>query len=240
MQHASVKELFKEQVRIYSHKDQYTHSPLVHLILGWLKDKKINKKIEICEFGGGAGQLLGEIRKSYPDYSYTNVEIIKDYKQYLVSKKIVFVIGSILNSHFHNNSFDVLIIRDVLHHLVGENYEETADNQKLALNELKRLVKPKGVIFIEELTNESEIATKIIYYLSKLNSKVGISIPSLQISSNIIVAFLTDRKLLDLCSLIFGRDNIKEQVLNLETKWYIALLHLFGRLEKTIITAKKQ
>lgn len=240
MQHASVKQLFKEQVKQYSHKDQYKHSPLAHLVLGWLKNKKTNKKIKICEFGGGAGQLLGEIQKSYPQHSYTNVEIVADYKQHLVSRKIFFVLGSVLNSRFHDNTFDVLIMRDVLHHLVGRNYKETLVNQRLALNELKRLVKSKGVIFIEELTNESEIATRIIYYLSSINSKIGMRLPSLHISANIIVAFLTGRKLFDLCSSIFGRNTIKKQVLTLETKWYVTLLHLFGRLEKTILMINKQ
>lgn len=239
MQHASVKKLFKEQVRQYSHKDQYKHSPLTHLILEWLKNKKTTKKIEICEFGGGAGQLLNEIGKFYPNVNLTNVEIVADYKRFLVSKKIKFIQGSVLDSNFPNNSFDVIIMRDVFHHLVGRNYKETFNNQRLALEELKRLVGPQGVIFIEELTNESEIATRIIYCLSWINSKIGVSIPGLYVSSNAIVAFLTSRKLLDLCNKIFGKNNIKKQMLNLETKWYFTLLHLFSGLKKITIIVKK-
>ena len=94
MQHESVKKLFKEQVRHYSHKDQYKHSPLTQLILECLKNKKTNKKIEICEFGGGAGQLLNEIGKVYPKANLTNVEIIDDYKSFLTSKKVRFVNSS--------------------------------------------------------------------------------------------------------------------------------------------------
>ena len=239
MQHASVKKLFKEQMLRYSHKDQYKHSPLTHLILEWLKNKKTNKKIEICEFGGGAGQLLGEIRKSYPNYSYSNVEIVNDYKQFLVSKEIAFVLGSVLNSHFPDNSFDVLIMRDVLHHLVGRNYKETLYNQTFALKELKRLVRPGGVIFIEELTNESELATRIIYHLSYLNSKIGVHIPSLFVNSYVIVVFLTSAKLLNFTRSVFGEKNIKTQMLGVETKWYFQILHLFSGLKKVILVIKK-
>ncbi|OGH18887.1 MAG: hypothetical protein A3F31_04910 [Candidatus Levybacteria bacterium RIFCSPHIGHO2_12_FULL_38_12] len=239
MQHESVKKLFKEQVRHYSHKDQYKHSPLTQLILECLKNKKTNKKIEICEFGGGAGQLLNEIGKVYPKANLTNVEIIDDYKSFLTSKKVRFVNSSVLNSNFSDGSFDVIIMRDVLHHLVGRNYKETLYNQTLALRELKRLVRPGGVIFIEELTNESEVATRIIYYLSRLNFKIGLSIPSLFVISYVIVAFLTSTKLLNLSSSVFGEKNIKTQMLAVETKWYFQIVHLFSGLKKVILVVKK-
>ena len=235
MQHTSVKKLFKEQVGQYSHKDQYKHSPLAILILEWLKGKKRNKKIQICEFGGGAGQLLGVIAKSYPGYSYTNVEIISDYKQFLVSHKIKFVVDSVLHSNFRSQSFDILIMRDVLHHLVGKNYKESRHNQISALGELKRLLKPGGAIFIEELTNTSGFATRLIYYLTRLNSRVGVQIPSLSLSSNIIVAFLTPTKLLNYCRQMFGEKNMKTQILDIRMKWYIRIVHLFGRLEKVAV-----
>lgn len=249
MQHTSVEKLFKEQVRQYSHKDQYKHSPLTPLILKWLQNNKTKSRktnlpfsprrgIEICEFGGGAGQLLGEIRKSYPHYRYTNVEIVKDYKRFLASKDIHFVLGSILQSDFKSQAFDMLIMRDVLHHLVGRNYKETSHNQRLALQELKRLVKPGGVIFIEELTNESELATRIIYYLSWLNSRIGLRVSSLFISSHVIVAFLTSNKLLNMCHNIFGKKNVRKHSIQVETKWYLKVVHLFSGLKKVIVTVK--
>lgn len=238
MQHASVEKLFKEQVRRYSKKDQYEHSPLAPLILEWLKTKKKNKKIEICEFGGGAGQLLDQIQKVYSNTSLTNVEIVNDYRRYLASRKIRFVLGSVLSSSFPNESFDVLIVRDVLHHLVGRNYKETLSNQKYALAELKRLVMPGGAIFIEELTNESKIATRIIYYLSWINSKIGISVPSLFISLHVIVAFLTSNKLLNMCNEVFGEKNIKKQMIQIKTKWYFSFMHLFSGQRKVVVVVK--
>lgn len=239
MQHASVEKLFKEQIQHYSKHGQYNDSPLLDLILEWLKRKTYRRKVAIGEFGGGNGQLLGDIQKAYPRVSLTNVEIVKEYKQTLVSKKIRFVPGSILDPHFHEESFDVLIIRDVLHHLVGNSYDETLNNQKMALTELKRLVKPGGVIFIEELINESEISTRMIYYLSWLNTKIGVHIPSLFISKNVIVAFLTSNRLLKMCREVFQRRNINKQELEVRVRWYFVLLHLFGGLKKIILTIKQ-
>lgn len=239
MQHASVKKLFKEQIKHYSENDQYSNSPITPLILEWLKRKKPNKKIEICEFGGGNGQLLSRIQRVYPNTALTNVEIIDDYKRFLVSKKVRFVLGSILDSNFQSCAFDVIIIRDVLHHLIGKDYKETLNNQRLALMQLKRLARVGGVIFIEELTNESEIATRIIYYLCRLNTKIGINIPSLFISKNVIVSFLTSSKLLNMCNQVFGKKNIEKGELDVKVKWYFTLLHFLGGLKKITIVVKK-
>ncbi|MDP2638266.1 MAG: class I SAM-dependent methyltransferase [Candidatus Levybacteria bacterium] len=239
MQHVSVKKLFKEQVRRYSHEDQYENSPLAGLILKWLKREKTKEKAEICEFGGGAGQLLGEIQKSYPNYNYTNVEIIDDYKRFLVSREIKYINASILDSKLADSSFDIIIMRDVLHHLVGKSYKETVENQRYALYELKRLVKPGGAIFLEELTNESGIATRIIYYLCLLNTRIGMHIPRLFISKNVIVAFLTSSKLLNMCSQVFGEKNIEKQELVIKVKWYFRSLHFFGGLKKIILSIRK-
>lgn len=239
MQHASVKKLFREQLGRYSRKDQAVNSSIIPLFQNWIKKNNIKKTLEICEFGGGSGQLLNEIRKSYSNTNLTNVEIISDYKNFLVSNKIKFVLGSVLDPDLSSESFDVIIIRDILHHLIGKNYKETMENQKHALSELKRLVKPGGVIFLEEFTNESEIATRIIYYLSWLNTKIGVHIPSLFISKNVIVAFLTSSKLLNMCNQVFGKKNIKKQELVVKAKWYFTLLHFLGGLKKLIITIKK-
>ena len=71
MQHKSVKNLFKEQVEHYSKKDQAINSRIIPLVLEWLKNKKVNRKINICEFGGGAGQLLKEIER----YQFSGLSI---------------------------------------------------------------------------------------------------------------------------------------------------------------------
>lgn len=238
MQNESVKKLFKEQVKQYSRKSQYQGSPLIPLILKRLKNK--NKKIEICEFGGGAGQLFGEIQKTYPNCNYTDVEIINDYRPFLISKKITFVLGSILDSHFPDKSFDVIIIRDVIHHLVGNSYKETFNNQKHALRELKRLLAPGGVIFIEELTNDSSIASKIIYYLTQINSKIGINVPSLGISSNAFVSFLSSSRITNMCLEIFGKKNIVElEMIPQQLNWQSRVAHLGGAVKKAIIVIRK-
>lgn len=240
MQHLSVEKLFQEQIKHYSRAEQSIDSPIIYHFLSWVNKKKMKKTLKICEFGGGAGQLLNKIGEYYPNARFTNAEIVGDYKQYLVSKKIKFLKKSILNSDFPDKSFDVLIIRDLLHHLVGRSYKQAYDNQLKALEELKRLIRPGGVIFISEYTNRSAVVTRIIYFLSKLNTKIGISLPSWQISPNTIVAFLTPGKLKQLCDDTFGKKYVlKEFSYNVNVKLVSELLHFGAGLKRMIIVIEE-
>ena len=66
MQHRSVTRLFDEQIGHYSQDIiSAKTSPVISLCLRWIKNKKFKRKIGICEFGGGAGQLLSKIEEKY-------------------------------------------------------------------------------------------------------------------------------------------------------------------------------
>ena len=213
MQHPSVKKLFCEQVELYSREDQSAlFSPVISLFINWLKKNKSIKTLKICEFGGGGGLLLSRLAKFSPKAELTNVELVGEYRKYQTLPEIRFICGSILDSRFPDRSFDILIIRDVLHHLIGENFSQTRKNQKQALFELKRLLKPGGEIIIEELVNQSKIAGRLIYGLSKMNSYLGIRSNYFQINPNTIVAFFTSKELLKLAGEVFGKKNISRAI----------------------------
>lgn len=201
-----------------------------------VEKEKIQEKIAIGEFGGGAGQFLNEIHKFYHNAHYTNIEIINDYKQHFASKKIMFIKRSILDSRFHDASFDVIIIRDVLHHLVGNNYHETLENQQIALKELRRLIRPGGAIFIEELTNSLETISRIIYHIFKLNLRLGIRLPFLSINPNVNVAFFTPHTLMKLWYDIYGRQNIViKKLCKVKADLNSRLVHLGAELVKVLL-----
>lgn len=97
--------------------------------------------------------MLNQIAKLYPKVKLTNIEFIEGYRKHQVSSKINFICASILNSNLKDKTFDCLIIRDVLHHVIGQSFRESKENQKTALKELWRLLRPGGAIFIEELVS---------------------------------------------------------------------------------------
>lgn len=239
MQHSSVEKLFKDQTEQYSQRDQYKESPIAKLILKKLKERNLGRKIEICEFGGGPGQLLDMIQKVYPNTSSTNVEIVDTYKKFLVSKEIRYIKGSVLNSHFKDGSFDLLIMRNVIHHLVGENLIQTRSNQSLAIKELKRLLKPGGIIFIEELTNSSEFACKVIYLVSKINSKLKLSF--MGVNPNTIIYFSTPKRLLRLLHEFFDGDCIiKEELILAEADLKTKIMHLGFKMYNTVFSIENK
>ncbi|MEK7143029.1 MAG: methyltransferase domain-containing protein [Patescibacteria group bacterium] len=241
MQDPSVKKLFYEQVERYSREDQSAFfSPVISLFINWLKKNKPTKPLEICEFGGGGGLLLSRLAKFSPKAKLTNVELVAEYRKYQILPEIRFINGSILVPKFADSSFDIIVIRDVLHHLIGENLSNTRKNQRQALLELKRLLKPGGAIFIEELVNQSKIAGRIIYGLSKINSSLGIRSKYFQISPHTIVAFLTSKELLKLASEVFGKINISRAIFR--PSFYglrFRLVHLGSSSGKQLLVIEK-
>jgi len=239
MQHPSVEKLFQEQVDYYSRRDQSAmKSPIISLFLEWA-GKNSSRKLKIAEFGGAAGQLLTQINKAYSKSELTNIELIASYRDRQIFKKINFVYGSILDSKFKEKSFDCLIIRDVLHHLIGKDYQETRNNQKKALKELWRLLKPGGVIFVEELVDKSRFAVRLIYVLSKLNSRLGFNWPALEINSKSIVAFLTPPKLAKIAGEIFGKNNLAKINYERDRDWRQRISHLGSSSGKMTIVVEK-
>jgi len=241
VQDPSVNKLFREQLKYYSRRDQSAAvSPIIPLFLAWF-GKNSSKKLKIAEFGGAAGQLLAQIGRTFPKSELTNIELIGGFRNRQILKKINFVQGSILDSKFKDKSFDCLIIRDVLHHLVGKNYQESRNNQKKALHELWRLIRPGGAIFIEELVNESSLRCRLIYLFSRLNSKLGFRSKPLQITPNTILAFRSPENLKNLARKIFGGKNIiGEFYQRNSSNWKVKLAHFGGNSGKLLIVVEKR
>lgn len=238
MQNLAVVRQFQEQLDHYVREKQATDSLLMPYIMDWLKKRNFRKKIKVCEFGGGAGQLLGQLQKKFPKAHYTDAEILPQYRNYLVSKNISFMLRSLLHSRFTNRSFDLLIIRDVLHHLVGRNYKESLQNQVKGLRELRRLIRPGGAIFIEEITNGSELITKVIYQLTRANIVFGLKLPVLSISRNAHIAFFTPARLKARIKEVFDGYQYFFSTYPVRAGFTSRLAHFLQPIEKVVVIIK--
>jgi SAM-dependent methyltransferase len=213
---------FEEQIDVYSHRESEVNSQVIPFLKKELPGfKKDQAQLTLCEFGGAGGDLLDSVDKiSTRELILTNAELVKEYAKHQASKKINFLERSILDSGFPDNSFDIVIVRSVLHHLVSRSLSQTRDNQRHAIRELVRVTKPGGLILIDEQINYSPIACIIFFYGSLLATKLKINIPAYQITENTVVGYLTRKRLQMFCKQVVSADNWKQDAYR---RWPVGL-----------------
>ena len=152
---------------------------------------------DVLDIGGASGILLSELLKRSPaNFNAHLLEIDDFYKNRIKDARIHFIKGSILNTD-QTKHFDVVMARQVLHHLIGSNFRQTKANQIQALQNLWKLVKPEGYLIIEEEMNNNKLASKIIFYGSKIAKLSGMKIKSLELG-RLIVRFMAQEELLEI------------------------------------------
>jgi len=135
------------------------------------KFNKIKNK-KILDVGGGSGIITSELDES--NFSI-NLDIsFDDLKQCnkKIEKSIEVLNGSMTNISFKNNCFDYVICANLLEvaKLIDiQNKNEIKNNINeyptvfLVLNELKRILKPNGILFLTTPNNEYYKSTKLTY-----------------------------------------------------------------------------
>lgn len=148
--------------------------------------------LTICDIGGASGRFLKELLLKSNYKLLTHILDVDNYYQDKVDKNIKFINSSILNCGIEDNSFDIVVFRHFLHHLVSNNIKNTLRIQKYALNEIFRITKNEGhIIFIEQV-NEVPLFSRIVYYLSKITNKFKINFKSFD-AGKVIVYFLSQK-----------------------------------------------
>jgi 2-polyprenyl-3-methyl-5-hydroxy-6-metoxy-1,4-benzoquinol methylase len=156
----------------------------------------IKPDVDVLDIGGASGILLSELLKRSPLKFHAHLLEINDfYKSRIKDSRINFIKGSILNID-QTKHFDVVLARQMLHHLIGSGFKQTKVNQIKALQNLWKLVKPEGYLIIEEAVNNNEVASKLIFYGSKFAKIVRLKIKSLEIG-RVIVRYMAQQELIN-------------------------------------------
>ncbi len=194
---------FEDQIERWT-AHAWTHSLLVPFLLDWLKthpdwlDER--QPLEVCEFGGGGGILLGQLHEQLGEHvTLYNAELVDGYRAHQATEAIHFMRTSILDSGLPDDRFDVVMMRFVLHHLIGRTWAQARENQALALREMLRLVKPGGLVLIQEQVVQPALACRMIYWLSRLASALKLRIDSFEVSPNTVIAYMTHDQFVALC-----------------------------------------
>lgn len=99
----------------------------------------INKNLDVLELACGTGQFsytLAEKSKSYIATDFSDKMVEQTQKNY-TSDKAIFEVEDATSLTYNNNSFDVVLIANALH---------VMPNPKLAVIEIKRVLKPNGLL----------------------------------------------------------------------------------------------
>lgn len=195
---------FEDQIDLYTDLAGPESSVVPFLVTPYLFDWLKNHQeflagrtpLKICEFGGGGGIVLHMIEEELGGRPLlVNAELVGQYGQRQISDSIRFVQTSILQAGLAGDAFDVVIARNVLHHLIGDNLRQTRQNQGYVFGELLRVTKPGGLILIQEQVNQRPWACALIYYMSRLASRMKLRIESFEITPNTVIAYLTRSQL---------------------------------------------
>ncbi|MCI0416655.1 class I SAM-dependent methyltransferase [bacterium] len=149
----------------------------------------------VLDIGGASGMLLSELlKRSKVDFQANLFEVDNFYKDRIKDKRINFVKGSILGKD-GAETYDIVLARQILHHLIGGNFERTRRNQTKAIQNLWKLVKPQGHLILEEETNNNKFAGRVIFYGSKLAKLMGLKIKSLEVG-RVVVRFMAEKEIM--------------------------------------------
>lgn len=110
-------------------------------------------------------------------------------------KEGIFVRAEARHLPFRKDIFDVVIARALLHHLIGRTSYLCNENIARAIREMERVRARKGIILVAEVCTLLKMGGLLAFYITKLLARLNIEIPSMEIRSNVVVYFLTLKKL---------------------------------------------
>lgn len=136
----------------------------------YFKDLDISRKTKILDVGCGRGDLTLYLAKNAKsvigiDYSRQGISIANEIKKTFsntIQKRIQFRVMDIKKLLFDDNEFDLVILVDVLEHLYKEEVET-------AMDEISRVLKKDGVLFIHTGPNKILYDKTYKYYILPVN-----------------------------------------------------------------------
>lgn len=118
------------------------------------KEMSLKKGQKVLDVGGGTGRLAEKIVNLF-DAEVTILDPSRSMlKRVKLHPRIKTIYGEIEKAPFNEESFDVIVCVDTLHHL---------RSPKNALQQMHRILKPKGKIFIQDF-DITKFRTKILRF----------------------------------------------------------------------------
>lgn len=178
------------------------------IILDFISSSNNSQTSKVLEVGGGSGYMLDLISSEISINDLYNCEIVPEVYRMQANKNINLIGCSVLDIPFRHDSFKYVIIKNLLHHLIGNTRKKSKDKAICAVKELIRVAEDGGYIIILEQYNRHRLFASIIFYITCLFSLFRVSFKSFGWNQNIIVSFLTSNEIRELV-MMNGREDVE-------------------------------
>lgn len=156
----------------------------------WAEDawimQNLKQNCKILEIGCGTGGLLLNISQHMKNMQLYGVDI----KKSVAIKRIAsLIVSDVKHLSLKSRSVDVIICRDLLHHLYGKR------NAHKALQEIHRALRQGGSFILVELTMTNRLLTEVVYCVTRTLAVLKISDyilrPRFTRQHNVVISFFT-------------------------------------------------
>lgn len=234
----NIEKFFNEYSSFY---DSVKPSTYDYIFIDFLKSQK---KIHLLDVGGGSGVFACLVKKEYPKSDVVIIDPSTDLLNKIPNSEIKKIQGSLpdqLNIH-DDSKFNIIHIKEVLHHITNKSINESQLCVIKSLNELKNHSEHEGYLLIHEIYYESPLystlSRTIIFYLLRLQNQLHIKWPSKEFLSGLQVCFYTRREIKDIVNKCgFEIVNIYEYPWGKTFKKYPLFIKDWGRI---LIIAKNR
>lgn len=226
----------------FNESNEYrTRKGIVHakedpIIIDFLCSNTSNED-KLLEVGGGSGAFLDLVLRNTSIRNVNNVEVVhKSYKNQ-VNENICLIGGNALHLPFKN----VVVIKNLLHHLVGKTRGELGESKtfaKRSVDELTRFAKDKGYIIILDQYNKNKVFSFAIFYLTLFLSIFGVSFRSFGWHKNVIVSFLTPSETKSFLNENHDVEILFEQATRINVSKILKYTFLMSNIGRLMIIAK--
>lgn len=220
-----VEKHFLNASNIYSTRKGYVHETDSFMIDYIRNNFGKRDSIIVIEIGGGSGYILDLLNQS-TNFCLINCEYVPKVYCQQANPAIQLIGGNARNLPFKNNVADIIIMKNVLHHVVGDTTNQSYKYANNVIKEIFRISKDDGKIFILEEYVPYRVQSSIIFYILKFLSKFHIELKIIDLRKDVVVSYLTSLELQKLLE----RNQIKiNYIKNIKAKLNLLLLRILLR-----------
>jgi 2-polyprenyl-3-methyl-5-hydroxy-6-metoxy-1,4-benzoquinol methylase len=167
-------------------------------ILDFVRMRKLEEGMFV-DVGGGCGTFCNLVKERYPHMSVTIIDPSSKSLDQPMNHDIKKIKGMLPRELNTDDSYDLIHVKEVLHHVVGSSTGESRELVVDSLQSLRDRLEPYGYLIIHELYYESYLDPKLsrdmIFRALSLQNRLRIRIPQQHFVLDLQVCFYTREEL---------------------------------------------